>query len=92
MAQPVNFPGANMRLLPPQGSENVSELHTYTNGICSVSCWELTPEELEEVARTGKVFVTILSGRTQPPVFVGDEAAVRSVVVDFGGVWKREGA
>lgn len=90
MANAIKFAGANRMLLPPQGAENVDALHTYTNGICSVSCWELSPDELAEVLRTGRVFLTVLSGQTQPPVFVGSEDVVRSVVVDYGGVWARE--
>ncbi|RBO89291.1 hypothetical protein DFR47_11619 [Pseudochrobactrum asaccharolyticum] len=79
-----------MRLLPPQGAENVDVLHTYTNGSCSVFCLELSSDELAEVLRTGCVFLTVLSGQTQPPVFIGSETTVRSVVVDYGGVWARE--
>lgn len=90
MANVIKFAGANRMLLPPHSAENFDALHTYTNGICSVSCWELTPDELAEVQRTGRVFLTVLSGQTQPPVFVGSEDAVRSVVVDYGGVWARE--
>ncbi|RKD61539.1 hypothetical protein [Rhizobium sp. WW_1] len=89
MATPVHFHGANMLLGPPKGSENVGELHTYTNGRCSVSCWEFSPEELAEIVRTGRVFVSIFSGQSQPPVHVGSEDGVRDVVVDFGGVWRR---
>lgn len=89
MGFPVQFEGANVLLRAPEGAENVSDMHTFTNGMCSVSCWELSPEELAEVNRTGRVYLSVFSGRTQPPVFVGDEATVRSVVVDFGGVWRR---
>lgn len=92
MANAIKFAGANMTLLPPDGAENVDTLHTYTNGICSVSCWELSQDELAEVLRTGRVFLTVLSGQTQPPVFIGSEDTVRSVVVDYGGVWARERA
>ncbi|NNU62445.1 hypothetical protein [Ochrobactrum soli] len=90
MATPTKFHGSNMKLLPPAGSENVEPLHTFTNGCCSVSCWELSPEEQAEIIRTGRVFLSVFSGRSQAPVFVGSEDTVRSVVVDFGGVWARE--
>ncbi|GEM_PF-1340874 len=89
MATAVNFTGSNMKLMPPDGAENVEPLHTFTNGVCSVSCWELSSEDLEQIARTGRIFVTVLSGRSQPPVFIGSEESVRSVVVDYGGVWAR---
>ncbi|QGJ74195.1 hypothetical protein [Sinorhizobium meliloti] len=89
MGVPVQFEGSNMLLRAPEGAENVSDMHTYTNGMCSVSCWELSADELAEINRTGRVYLSVFSGRTQPPVFVGDEEAVRSNVVDFGGVWRR---
>jgi hypothetical protein len=89
MAETIDFPGTNMKLLAPGGSENVGELNTFTNGYCSVSCWRLTPAEIDEVVRTGCIFVSILSGRTQPPIFVGGEDEVRGVVVDYGGVWQK---
>ncbi|MDW9877340.1 hypothetical protein GOA90_08795 [Sinorhizobium meliloti] len=89
MGAPVQFEGANMLLRAPEGAENVSDMHTFTNGICSVSCWELSADELAEINRTGRIYLSVFSGRTQPPVFVGDEETVRSIVVDFGGVWRR---
>jgi hypothetical protein len=88
MAEGVHFHGANMRLGPPRGAENVEPLHTYTNGTCSVSCWQLSEEELAEINRTGCVYVSILSGRTQPPVFVAPESIMRGFLVDYGGTWK----
>lgn len=34
-----------------------------------VSCWKLTREELEEVNRTGKIWLTVL-GASMPPVIL----------------------
>lgn len=34
---------------------------------CLISCWQLSPEELEEVKRTGKIFLSI-TGAGMPPV------------------------
>lgn len=90
MANPIHFEGANRRLVAPEGAENVQDMSTYTNGVCSVSCWKLTPREVAEINRTGRVFVSVMFGTTQPPIFVGDEESVRGVVVDFGGVWPKE--
>lgn len=89
MGEPIDFHGANRKLLPPKGSDTMGELPTYTNGICSVSCWKLTPREVAEINRTGRVFLAIMSGETQPPVFVGDEESVRSVVAGTGGAWTK---
>ncbi|WP_454287102.1 hypothetical protein [Rhizobium arsenicireducens] len=92
MAEAIRFAGANMVLGAPEGQEETcSDLYTYTNGACSVSCWQLSADELAEVNRTGRIFLSVFSGRTQPPVFVGDEEAVRGLVVDYGGVWAKGG-
>jgi len=90
MAEAVAFAGANMLLKAPAGQEEtVSDLHTFTNGNCSVSCWQLSAEEREEVARTGRLFLSVFSGRSQPPVYLGGEEEVRAIVADYGGVWQR---
>ncbi|MES0168222.1 hypothetical protein NKJ87_19905 [Mesorhizobium sp. M0027] len=77
-----------MLLRAPEGAKNVGEMHTFTNGHCSVSCWELDEAELAEVVRTKRIFVSILSGRTQPPVFVAPESIMRGFLVDYGGTWR----
>jgi hypothetical protein len=89
MGYPVKFHGSNMVLKAPEGAENVSDMHTFTNGLCSVSCWELTAEELAEIQRTGRIFLSVFSGRTQPPVFVGDEETMRCLLADYG-VWRKQ--
>lgn len=35
-----------------------------------ISCWKVTKEELEEIQRTGRVWLTIV-GQTMPPAHVG---------------------
>ena len=89
MAVAVDFKGANCLLRAPPDNDSVGELPIFRNGVTSVSCWELTPEELAEVVRTGRVYVAVLSGKqSQPPVFAGSETAVRDMTSDYG-VWKR---
>jgi hypothetical protein len=89
MARAVDFEGSNKTLNAPKGVENVEQLHTFTNGRCSVSCWELDADELAEIARTGRVYLSVISGETQPPVFVSSESGMRAFVIDYGGTWKR---
>lgn len=89
MASPVQFDGANTLMRAPDGAENVQDMYVFRNAHAAVSCWELSPEEIAEISRTGKVFLSVLMGGAQPPVYVGSEDAVRSVVVDFGPVWPR---
>lgn len=88
MSEPVKFAGYNAELQPPKGSENVSALPIYRNGLCCVSAWELNDEELAEITRTKRVFVSVMSGPTQPPVYAGSERSVRDMCADYG-VWKR---
>lgn len=88
MPHPVEFPGANMRLLAPEGAENVGDMHTFTNGHCSVSCWEFDDAEIDEIVRTRRLFASVLSGRTQPPIFLAPESVMRGFLVDYGGTWR----
>ena len=39
------------------------------------SCWELTPEEIEQVQKTGKVYLYI-QGNVVPPVLLTTESCV----------------
>lgn len=88
MAGAVEFEGQNLILQPPPGAENISPLPIFRNGTCCVSCWQLSPEEMAEVQRTGRVYLSVFWGMTQPPVFVGSEETVRGLIADYG-VWKR---
>ena len=87
MGAPVDFPGANLTLQPPPGVESVQPLRVFHNERCLVSCWELSPEELAEVARTGRVFLSVWG--PPYPTFVGGEEAARALVADYGPVWRR---
>lgn len=91
MADAVKFRGSNFTFTAPPDRDDVRDLHTFRQhgGPCNVSCWELRPDELDEVIRTGKVFLSVMSGMSFYPAFVGSESVVRSVVVDYGKVWDR---
>ncbi len=90
MANPVKFDGFNIELKAPQGMDNLScsSLPIYRNGINCVSCWELTEEELQEVLKTKRIFISLWSGKTQPPIYVGNEENVRQLIAD-NGVWSK---
>lgn len=90
MGHGVDFPGTNRKLGPPKGMDETSvyTLPVYSNGACCVSKWALSPEELEEVQRTGCVYVSVFSGKSMPPIFVGGEEQVRQLIADYG-VWKK---
>lgn len=66
--RPVNFPEANKVLKAPQGMDNCDDMFVFGDGKCNVSCWELSQEEIETVAKTGKMWVIAYSGLSSPPI------------------------
>lgn len=76
MAVPAGFDEANLVLDKPEGTtydqcEALQVLRAqYGDGTPVVfSCWKLTPEELAEVNRTGRVWLAIY-GETMPPALI----------------------
>lgn len=70
-----NFPEANKALLPSgqrySDGITVGVLNVYTNGESCVSLWRPTLRERLSVLIFGRVWLAVLSGATQPPVYVG---------------------
>lgn len=87
MGSPVQFDGANVVMRAPEGADNVQDMYVFRTRHSCVSCWQLTPEELAEINRTGTVFLSVLTGGIQPPVYVGSESSARGVMIDFGPIW-----
>lgn len=94
MANPVEFKGYNVRLYPPIDlHEVIGPLPVYRGGRMSVSCWQLTSEELADVINSGgKLYVALAVGKgnSQPAMYVGSEDTVRQQVADNGPVWDRK--
>lgn len=78
MALPVKFDGHDGVLGAPSGSEgDIIPLPVFRTGYGCVSCWQLSKEEAEEVARTGQVWIYVVSGGdTQPPIAVSGTVLV----------------
>ncbi|WP_430254320.1 hypothetical protein [Neorhizobium sp. DAR64872/K0K18] len=87
MGQPIDFEGSNLVMRAPEGAENVQNMHVYRTRHSCVSCWTVTPDELAEITMTGRIFLSVLAGGQQPPVYVGSESTCREVMIDFGPVW-----
>ena len=88
MADLINdWPHANFTFRAPQGRDDVLDANVFRNRAYIVLPWQLTREELEEVSRTGRVFLSIL-GHGMPPVRVGSESDIRAMVADYG-VWPK---
>lgn len=74
MAKPIQFKEQTaVYKAPPDMGSDCEDLHVFrgSDGKYNhiISCWELDEQELAEVAKTGKVWVSIL-GMTQPPIAI----------------------
>ena len=76
MAEPASFDESNAVLDRPQGMTDeecaplsVCRATTPEGYPVVVSCWKLTREELDEINRTGRVWL-MLWGVTMPPAYV----------------------
>lgn len=93
MANPIPWHGQNRRLIAPANiaKDIIQDLPVFNNGKLSVSCWQLTEIELCDIIQNGgKIYLAVVFGPSQPPVFVGSEDSVRELVIDYGQVWKKE--
>lgn len=86
MAFPIEFKGVNLRLNAPIGSEHVvnSGVPAFNNGTTTITCWQLSADEMRAILATGTIWISVMCGPTQPPLFVGSEQTVRDVNADFG--------
>lgn len=73
---PVNFKEANFTFTKPEGwsDEECMDLPVYrgltpspSNRPFLISCWQLSKEDLEEIQKTGKIYLCV-SGYSMPPV------------------------
>lgn len=72
--KPIPFKYSNRTLLPSgqEYSENidgVDPLPVWTDGEQCVSCWRMSLLERVQALLFGRVWIAVLSGRTQPPIY-----------------------
>lgn len=73
MAHAIGFTQANFIFQRPQGmtAEQCSSLEVYRDANYSISKWQFSDEEIEELKKNGgKVFIMIMMGGAQPPVYI----------------------
>lgn len=70
--KPIKFKEANKNLLKPQNmtDEECSSLWVFTDGRECISCWKMSFKQRLSALIHGKVWLSVLSGHTQPPVWV----------------------
>lgn len=80
--EPTKFKEANRDLLKPENmtDEECRSLPVYTDGRECISCWKMTWKDRIKALLYGKVWLSVLSGRTQPPVWLQCEKTVFSEV------------
>lgn len=84
MAEAIPFEGANCILRAPPGEEETcNDLHIFHNRRMVVSCWQLDAAELAEVARTGRVYLSV-AGPTHPPLYIATETEMRAFTAEYG--------
>jgi hypothetical protein len=77
MANPVGFTGARGIADAAPGDEaQVRSLPMFMDERQIISCWRLTPEELEHVVLTGVVWLSVSNIGVLPPVYVSGTALV----------------
>lgn len=90
--KPIDFPQSTKVLQKPStmSDNECSSLHVWNDGKQCVSCWKPTFKERMNILFGGKVWLGVLSGKTQPPVFVSGEmvfgkAPLKAHILAFWG-------
>jgi len=71
--KPIKFPEATKDLLKPKGmtDEECGSLPVWNGDEKQcISCWKMTPKERIKALIFGRVWLGVLSGQTQPPVWM----------------------
>lgn len=86
--EPATFDEQNGELAPPAGfdpeqsqaTDEIVPLPIFTDGEQCVSLWRLSWRERLSALIFGRVWLQVLSGRTQPPVVLRAERTIFEVV------------
>ena len=67
---PIKFNEANKNLTRPENmmEKECGDLWVFNDGKVCISCWEISFWQRIKLLFYGKVWLSILSGKTQPPV------------------------
>lgn len=69
---PIKFKEVNRTLLKPisMTDEECYSLPVFTDGSSCVSRWKLSWKERLSILLFGKIWLVVISGKTQPPVYL----------------------
>lgn len=71
--KPKTFPQAIKTLTKPDGVQNCGDLPVFSDGVQCVSCWKPTFWERIRMIFGAPVYMGVMSGQTQPPVWLTSE-------------------
>lgn len=57
---PVKFPGVNFTFMTNEPNNKPLPLLKTTDGMC-ISCWELSDEEIDEIIRNRRIYISQLT-------------------------------
>lgn len=70
--KPIEFKEQNKVLGKPESmtDEECGSLPVFSNGAECISCWQFTEEEIQKLIETKQIWIGVVSGQTQPPIFL----------------------
>ena len=85
--KPCKFPEANKELQKPAGTtdEECGPLPIFSDGRYCISRWKMNWKERVQAIVTGKVWIWVWSGSTQPPVYTGMDCPFTAVKLNMKG-------
>jgi hypothetical protein len=96
MAKSIEFDGYNKHMVNPMAEPEVDRIHGkgdmfgFSNGIITYTRWQLTPEEITQIAKTGEVWIAERTGnKIMRQHWVGSFHSIRQQCLDYGRFWKR---
>jgi len=75
--EPRTFEQANKNLVKPEGmTEECGDLPVFSDGTQCISLWKMTWRERFSALFFGKIWLSVYSGQTQPPVWLSAEREI----------------
>ena len=94
MAKCIPFEGHNRRFeVPLQAGDllpSMLPMFGYNNKVLTFTRWKLTEAELEEINRTGEIWMAARTGaRPMQPHWLGSLSWIKFCCAEMGGLWKK---
>lgn len=76
--KPIHFKEATIELKKPASmtDEECASMWVWNDGSQSISCWKMSWKERIKLLFHGRVWVSVLAGKSQPPIWVDPSKTV----------------